>query len=67
MSDVLEATMVMVEKKQARTYEEIERDLALAEEEGGGGAEEEEEEEEEDKPIYNPLNLPLGWDGKPIP
>ena len=26
-----------------------------------------EAEEEEDKPIYNPLNLPLGWDGKPIP
>ncbi|KAJ3556106.1 hypothetical protein NM688_g2207 [Phlebia brevispora] len=28
------------------------------------GAEEEEEEEER---IYNPLKLPLGWDGKPIP
>jgi len=26
-----------------------------------------EEDEDEDKPIYNPLNLPLGWDGKPIP
>ena len=23
------------------------------------------EEEAADKPIYNPLNLPLGWDGKP--
>ena len=22
---------------------------------------------EAEKPIYNPLNLPLGWDGKPIP
>jgi len=20
-----------------------------------------------DAPIYNPKNLPLGWDGKPIP
>jgi splicing factor 3A subunit 3 len=29
----------------------------------GDGAEEEEEEER----IYNPLKLPLGWDGKPIP
>jgi len=28
-----------------------------------GGADEEEEEER----IYNPLKLPLGWDGKPIP
>ncbi|CRG96794.1 splicing factor 3A subunit 3, putative [Plasmodium gallinaceum] len=26
-----------------------------------------EEENEEDKPIYNPLNLPLGYDNKPIP
>jgi splicing factor 3A subunit 3 len=25
-----------------------------------------EQEEEEDR-IYNPLKLPLGWDGKPIP
>ncbi|KAJ7752738.1 hypothetical protein DFH07DRAFT_921585 [Mycena maculata] len=31
---------------------------------GDGPAEEEEEEEER---IYNPLKLPLGWDGKPIP
>ncbi|KAH9939987.1 RNA splicing factor PRP9 [Amylocystis lapponica] len=30
---------------------------------GEAGAEEEEEEER----IYNPLKLPLGWDGKPIP
>lgn len=31
------------------------------------GEEEEEDEDEDEKPIYNPLNLPLGWDGKPIP
>lgn len=31
---------------------------------GNAGPEEEEEEEER---IYNPLKLPLGWDGKPIP
>merc|ERR1719263_1896056 len=28
---------------------------------------EEKEDEDIDKPIYNPLNLPLGFDGKPIP
>ncbi|KIK67837.1 hypothetical protein GYMLUDRAFT_1014043 [Collybiopsis luxurians FD-317 M1] len=28
---------------------------------------EEGEEEEEEERIYNPLKLPLGWDGKPIP
>lgn len=27
----------------------------------------EEEEEDDDGTIYNPLKLPLGWDGKPIP
>ena len=26
-----------------------------------------EDEEDEDEYIYNPLKLPLGWDGKPIP
>ena len=25
------------------------------------------EEDEEEERIYNPLKLPLGWDGKPIP
>ena len=58
-------TQEYLEKKQTRTFEELAADL-----------EEEEEEEEvilsdsdsdDDKPLYNPLNLPLGWDGKPIP
>ena len=30
-------------------------------------AAESENEEEEEERIHNPLNLPLGWDGKPIP
>jgi splicing factor 3A subunit 3 len=38
-------------------------DLEEAEGEGGPAADDEEEEEY----IYNPLKLPLGWDGKPIP
>lgn len=25
------------------------------------------DEPDEDEPVYNPKNLPLGWDGKPIP
>jgi len=28
---------------------------------------ESESEDEDDEIIYNPKNLPLGWDGKPIP
>jgi splicing factor 3A subunit 3 len=46
-----------------QTYEEMLADLEEAEGEGGPAADEEEEEEY----IYNPLKLPLGWDGKPIP
>ena len=65
LAETLDETATMVEKKQARTYEEIERDL-LAAEEAEAEAEEEEDDDDE-KPIYNPLNLPLGWDGKPIP
>ncbi|UZJ55514.1 hypothetical protein CBS101457_004834 [Exobasidium rhododendri] len=33
-------------------------------ERGGDG---EDDEDDEDEKIYNPLKLPLGWDGKPIP
>jgi splicing factor 3A subunit 3 len=27
----------------------------------------EDDDEDEDGKVYNPLKLPLGWDGKPIP
>jgi len=27
----------------------------------------EKSDDEDDEPVYNPKNLPLGWDGKPIP
>jgi len=53
-------TVENVERKQART--EAER-----EESEGEMSEEEEEEEADDDIPYNPKNLPLGWDGKPIP
>ncbi|KAJ3209916.1 hypothetical protein HDU67_005808 [Dinochytrium kinnereticum] len=58
----LEETKSHVERKQALTFKERMVD-----------AEEEVEEEliasddEEEEKIYNPLKLPLGWDGKPIP
>jgi splicing factor 3A subunit 3 len=41
--------------------------LCAGEEVDGADVEEDEESDEEDKPVYNPLNLPLGWDGKPMP
>lgn len=63
LANIISDTRGRVEKKQAQTYEEMLADLEEAENEGAAADEEEEEEEY----IYNPLKLPLGWDGKPIP
>ncbi|XP_032083894.1 splicing factor 3A subunit 3 [Thamnophis elegans] len=49
-----------VQRKQARTGEE-------REEEEEEQISESESEDEDNEIIYNPKNLPLGWDGKPIP
>ncbi|XP_022919340.1 splicing factor 3A subunit 3 [Onthophagus taurus] len=54
------ATKENVQRKQART--DGERDDSENEE-----SEEEEIEDDADDVPYNPKNLPLGWDGKPIP
>mmetsp|Transcript_20351 Transcript_20351/g.51724 ORF Transcript_20351/g.51724 Transcript_20351/m.51724 type:complete len:164 (+) Transcript_20351:283-774(+) len=53
----------------ARTFEEIEADLLAADgdEEDGERDEMKVKDEDDAAPIYNPKNLPLGWDGKPIP
>jgi splicing factor 3A subunit 3 len=60
-------TCAHVEKAAARTYEEIEADL-LAGEAGLEGAEGDDSDDDDGAaPVYNPKNLPLGWDGKPIP
>lgn len=60
LSDQRQATKENVQRKQARTAgerEESDEDVS----------ESESEEEDSDEVIYNPKNLPLGWDGKPIP
>ena len=65
--DVIHKTRSHAEKQQTRSAEEKQREL-LAEEHGvalGEGLDEEEDDEE--TPVHNPLKLPLGWDGKPIP
>uniref|UniRef100_A0A8C5LYD5 Splicing factor 3a subunit 3 n=1 Tax=Leptobrachium leishanense TaxID=445787 RepID=A0A8C5LYD5_9ANUR len=49
-----------VQRKQARTGEE-------REEEEEEQISESESDDEDNEIIYNPKNLPLGWDGKPIP
>jgi len=60
LSEVRNETVENVERKQARTDAE-------REESEGEISEEEPEEEPDDDIPYNPKNLPLGWDGKPIP
>ena len=66
---LLADTRSNVERRSALTARERELELeepapelALTVEEGGV-----EEEEDDDEKIYNPLKLPMGWDGKPIP
>lgn len=60
LSEQRAATRDNVQRKQARTGEE--RD----ESDDDNMSEEESDDDENDIP-YNPKNLPLGWDGKPIP
>lgn len=78
MSGVVSATVRHAEKQQTRTAEEREAEVreeefGLLPEMGGAGSSGaakkrgEGDEDDEDAPVYNPLNLPLGWDGKPIP
>ncbi|KPM11809.1 splicing factor 3A subunit 3-like protein [Sarcoptes scabiei] len=55
-----QATKENVQRKQARTAGEREESDDEAEES-------EPEDDDETDVIYNPKNLPLGWDGKPIP
>lgn len=54
-------TIENVQRKQARTGDEREED------EDETINEDVESDHEDDGVIYNPKNLPLGWDGKPIP
>eukprot|EP00887_Chlorella_sp_A99_P006821 scaffold2.g6821.t1 len=61
LGSVVEDTKGRIEKRQAQTYEEMLAEQQEAEEEVAV------EESDEEEYIYNPLKLPLGWDGKPIP
>ena len=62
LRDVLKATRGNVEKKTTLSYQELEAERMEEE-----ADQLEEGEEPENEAIYNPLKLPLGWDGKPIP
>ncbi|KAL3689105.1 hypothetical protein R1sor_015414 [Riccia sorocarpa] len=59
--EAIEETKAHVGRKQALTYEEMEAEREEEE------VQAESESDDEDQQIYNPLKLPMGWDGKPIP
>ncbi|RAH41776.1 SF3a splicing factor complex subunit PRP9 [Aspergillus brunneoviolaceus CBS 621.78] len=65
-----EATKINVERKQGMTERERQMELeALLNESEytGGDRGNDQSDDEGDDRIYNPLKLPLAWDGKPIP
>ncbi|KZF20214.1 splicing factor 3a subunit 3 [Xylona heveae TC161] len=70
MQDVRSDTRVNVERKQGMTERErqMELDALFSEstETAARGAEDESDEDEDER-LYNPLKLPMNWDGKPIP
>ncbi|KAK4485339.1 hypothetical protein RD792_007976 [Penstemon davidsonii] len=65
LCDLLHETIVRtkenIEKKHALTYDEIVQEREEEE------VHHESESDDEDQQIYNPLKLPMGFDGKPIP
>lgn len=79
LDDVLEATVNQVRRKQSSSYSELQAERASAREIlakqtmgsgvglgiGPGGILI--DSDDEDALKYNPKNLPMGWDGKPIP
>lgn len=63
----------LTDRERAQELEDLERREAeeAAEAAAGGGKEKKKDEfvdeRDEEEKLYNPLKLPLGWDGKPIP
>ena len=71
LSEPLTATLQYLQKKQSQTLEEMEMDKEDDSDDDLGmdidDGEDMDADDDTERPIYNPLNLPLGWDGKPIP
>jgi len=76
----LEATIRRTERRQTQTLKEREREMAdelfgagvvlnkkPKTNNGNNDTNDSDSDDEDDAPIYNPKNVPLDWDGKPIP
>ena len=57
-------TIATIEKKHSLTYTELENERRQLD---AGAAADSLSDDDENKALYNPKDLPLGWDGKPIP
>lgn len=72
LADVFLNTENLIRKKQSKHYNELEADYEMMNDNqakkaatlGKGG---DDEDEDDERPKYNPKNLPMGWDGRPIP
>lgn len=73
LSDTIAESVQYLQKKQSQTVEEMEADKGASDDDddmdddGEDAGSQFGQDDGEERPIYNPLNLPLGWDGKPIP
>jgi splicing factor 3A subunit 3 len=73
LGGTIESTAQFIIRKQTRSYEELladrkaELQAEIKANKPQNGENNAEANEEQLAPIYNPLNLPMGWDGKPIP
>jgi len=78
IGDIISASRRHTEKQQARSLQEKQQEIYEEEygllpdhhdttSKGGSGGMKQDDDDDDEGPLYNPLNLPLGWDGKPIP
>jgi len=66
LEETTDRTVEFLEKRQTKTYDEIKREIEEAEEQSDS-SDDEGNEGDEYAAIYNPLKIPLDFDGKPIP
>jgi len=66
LEDTIDRTVEFMEKRQTKTYDEIKREIEEAEEQSDS-SDDEAGGEDQFGAIYNPLKIPLDFDGKPIP
>lgn len=65
LEETIVRTIEFVEKRQTKSYDEVRREIEEAENDNLSS--DESDGEEEGGVIYNPLNIPVDFDGKPIP